>query len=110
MKIDSKTNKIIVGPKEKLASYNIYFKDLNLFSKTKIIRHLKRMSKLGLDIKKLGKVNISKKNDSVGFVNLYEPEFGVAPGQACVFYTKSKMLIGGGWITAGELISNDNKN
>ena len=46
----------------------------------------------------------------MGFVNLYEPEFGVAPGQACVFYSKSKMLIGGGWITAGELVSNDNKN
>ena len=111
LKIDSKTNKIIVGPKEKLASYNIYFKDLNLFTKTKNNKTFEAYVKIRSGYKKkLGKVNISKKNDSVGFVNLYEPEFGVAPGQACVFYTKSKMLIGGGWITAGELISSDNKN
>ena len=56
------------------------------------------------------KVSISKNKEKIGVVELEKPEYGIAPGQACVFYTKSKMLIGGGWITAGELISNDNKN
>jgi tRNA-specific 2-thiouridylase len=31
-------------------------------------------------------------------VELLEPEEGVAPGQACVFYQGSRVL-GGGWIT-----------
>ena len=35
-------------------------------------------------------------------VQLLEPEFGIAPGQACVFYNNLKKVIGGGWITAGE--------
>ena len=30
-------------------------------------------------------------------VELKEPQFGVAPGQACVFYLGSRVL-GGGWI------------
>ena len=30
-------------------------------------------------------------------VELLEPQFGIAPGQACVFYQGSRVL-GGGWI------------
>ncbi len=30
-------------------------------------------------------------------VELIEPQFGIAPGQACVFYQGSRVL-GGGWI------------
>ncbi|HEU4825492.1 MAG TPA: aminomethyltransferase beta-barrel domain-containing protein, partial [Dongiaceae bacterium] len=30
-------------------------------------------------------------------VELVEPQFGIAPGQACVFYQGSRVL-GGGWI------------
>ncbi|MEK9734199.1 MAG: aminomethyltransferase beta-barrel domain-containing protein, partial [Paracoccaceae bacterium] len=34
-------------------------------------------------------------------VELLNPEEGVAPGQACVFYeTDSSRVLGGGWITA----------
>ena len=36
-----------------------------------------------------------------GIVELSSPEYGVAPGQACVFY-KNKKVIGGGWIIASE--------
>ena len=43
--------------------------------------------------------NVSKKT---AIVQLLEPEFGIAPGQACVFYNNLKKVIGGGWITAGE--------
>ncbi|MDP8920917.1 MAG: tRNA 2-thiouridine(34) synthase MnmA, partial [Pseudomonadota bacterium] len=34
-------------------------------------------------------------------VILDEPQFGVAPGQACVFYQGDRVL-GGGWIAAAE--------
>ena len=39
------------------------------------------------------------------FVDLAEPEEGVAPGQACVFYSPDAghaRVLGGGWITAAE--------
>ena len=48
------------------------------------------------------KVELDKKNLNHGIVLLDEPEFGVAPGQACVFYKKDNFgykVLGGGWIT-----------
>ena len=48
------------------------------------------------------KIEIDKKNSQNGKVQLSEPELGVAPGQACVFYDKDRRMIGGGWITSSE--------
>ena len=34
-------------------------------------------------------------------LNLYEDEYGISPGQACVFYKKDNLgykVLGGGWI------------
>ena len=34
-----------------------------------------------------------------------EPEIGISPGQACVFYSKNKIgdkVLGGGWIVKAE--------
>ena len=47
-------------------------------------------------------VQVSNISQKTGIVQLLEPEFGIAPGQACVFYNNFKKVIGGGWITAGE--------
>lgn len=104
IKIDKKKNKIVIGPKEMLASYNVYFKDLNLFSKKKDLKPFEAYVKIRSGYKKiLGKVTLFDRNHNKGVVKLFEPEYGVAPGQACVFYNKKKMLVGGGWITAGEI-------
>ena len=35
-------------------------------------------------------------------IELLEDEYGISPGQACVFYSKNKLgykVLGGGWIT-----------
>ena len=50
------------------------------------------------------KINATIKiiSNTNGIVELKKPEFGIAPGQACVFY-KNNQLLGGGWITASEL-------
>ena len=45
------------------------------------------------------KVKLSEQNGAV--VNLKEPENGISPGQACVFYNKDFLgykVLGGGWI------------
>ena len=51
--------------------------------------------------------NIDQKKFEVSFentsakVNLLEEEYGIAPGQACVFYSKNNQgykVLGGGWI------------
>ena len=41
-------------------------------------------------------------NNSLAKVDLLEEEQGIAPGQACVFYSKNSLgfkVLGGGWIT-----------
>ena len=43
--------------------------------------------------------------NSKTIVNLEEVEYGISPGQACVFYFKSKIgdqVLGGGWIAKTE--------
>ena len=46
------------------------------------------------------KINIT---DTSANINLLEEEHGIAPGQACVFYSKNNFgykVLGGGWITS----------
>ena len=101
--IDSKLNKIVVGPKEQLRKYYVYVKDLNFFSKkfpsTNFNAYVKVRSRRSLIS---AKVKISDKEKKTGIVELFKPEFGIAPGQACVFYDNLNKLIGGGWIISGE--------
>ena len=50
---------------------------------------------------KLIKANVELNND-IANVNLLDQEYGISPGQACVFYSKNNSgykVLGGGWIT-----------
>ena len=42
-----------------------------------------------------------KPSEAGAVIEFEQPQFGVAPGQAAVFYSGSQVL-GGGWITAAE--------
>ncbi len=101
--IDMRNNKIIVGPKDKLMKYFIYLKDLNFFSKNFPDNNFDALIKIRSGKKLISaKVKLNKHNRTNGVVELLEPEFGIAPGQACVFYNNHKKMLGGGWITASE--------
>jgi len=99
IKIDSENNEIIVGPRKKLGKKKIFLKDLNLLSEKNefdknIFVKVRSTGKL-LD----AKVNIKDQNTAE--VKLIEPEDGISPGQACVFYDKDQFgykVLGGGWI------------
>jgi len=45
-------------------------------------------------------VRIEPADDGSTLVRLDEPAFGVAPGQAAVFYAPDDRVLGGGWITS----------
>ena len=50
---------------------------------------------------RLIKANVNCNNDTAN-IKLLEDEYGISPGQACVFYSKNKIgykVLGGGWIT-----------
>ena len=59
---------------------------------------------LFVKVRSTGKLLKSKLNlnNSSSSLTLLEDEYGISPGQACVFYKKDKegdRVLGGGWIT-----------
>ena len=101
--IDKKENSITVGPKDKLIKYFIYVEDLNFFSNNLPDKEFNALIKIRSGKKLISAFVQICKNNKKGTVQLMEPEFGVAPGQACVFYNNYQKMIGGGWITASEM-------
>ena len=100
VKIISDKNEIIVGPKEYLAKTQINLKNLNIITNDKNDFEKELFVKVRSTGKLIeAKININKTSANV---NLLEKEYGIAPGQACVFYSKDDRgykVLGGGWIT-----------
>ena len=83
---------IFVKTKINLKDLNIITNDQNDFENELFVkvRSTGRLIKAKIDI-----------NDTNAYVNLLEEEHGIAPGQACVFYSKNNngyKVLGGGWI------------
>ena len=99
IKINAEKNEIIVGPKENLIKKEIKLKNLNIITDDKTELNKDLMVKVRSTGKMLkGRINFE--NNSVKVV-LYENEQGIAPGQACVMYSKNQYgdkVLGGGWI------------
>ena len=97
--INSEKNEIIVGLKNDLLKKEIILKDLNLLEDKKIFD-----KDIFVKVRSTGKLLKSKLNiiNGKAKLNLLEDEYGISPGQACVFYSKDEFgdkLLGGGWIT-----------
>ena len=96
--IEADSNKIIVGSKESLIIQNIELKNLNILgSEKEFSEHV------SIKVRSTGKLLKAKVNiiNNSASVNIVEGEAGIAPGQACVFYSKDDIgdkLLGGGWI------------
>ena len=77
----------------------IILKDLNLLVDKKFFTN-----EIFVKVRSTGKLIKSKLHFKEGKVilNLLEDEYGISPGQACVFYSKDPngyRVLGGGWIT-----------
>ena len=96
--INPDTNEVIVGVKNELIKKDIYLKDLNLLVDEKEFN-----DEIYVKVRSTGKLIKSKldlKREKVS-IKLLEDEYGISPGQACVFYSKDKYgekVLGGGWI------------
>ena len=99
LEINAKKNEIVVGPKKNLSKRKIQLKNLNLLngSENELINEIFiKVRSTG----KLIKAKLELDNKSAN-VYLFEDEFGISPGQACVFYSKNSYgfkVLGGGWI------------
>ena len=99
IEINSENNEIVVGPKEKLIKRKIELRDINLLTDKETFN-----DEIFVKIRSTGKLIKSKLflSNQKGNVELFEDEYGISPGQACVFYKKDNngdKLLGGGWIT-----------
>ena len=93
LSIDAKKNQIVVGKREELACNKVILNNLNMFNDKK---EFQTTVKLRYRTKAVNcQVKIEKDK---AYVTLLEDVFGVAVGQAAVFYDNDK-LIGGGWIS-----------
>jgi tRNA-uridine 2-sulfurtransferase len=90
--IDPEKNQIIVGKKEDLACNSVVLGDLNLYIDAK---SFDTNVKLRYRTKAVP-CHVEIVNDKA-YVTLKESVFGVATGQAAVFYDENRLL-GGGWI------------
>ena len=90
--INSKNNQIIVGKKDDLICKYVVLNNLNLYTNEK---EFSTTVKLRFRTKAV-KCKVIIKDDKA-YVSLEENVFGVATGQAAVFYDGNKLL-GGGWI------------
>ena len=96
-----KKNEIIVGAKEYLIKTKINLKDLNIITNDQNDFE----NELFVKVRSTGRLIRAKINimDTSASINLLEEEHGIAPGQACVFYSKNNFgykVLGGGWIAS----------
>ena len=96
--IDAKKNTITVGSKECLQVKKIRLRELNILGSKKELDKV-----INIKVRSTGKLLKAKINliDNFADVEILEPEIGISPGQACVFYFKDSIgdkMLGGGWI------------
>jgi tRNA-uridine 2-sulfurtransferase len=101
--LDAAGAKVVVGPREALATRRILLRDVNWLGEGR----LEDLDPRGLDIA----VRVRSTREPTparltpgGEVELLDAETGVSPGQACVFYASAApqaRVLGGGFIKAG---------
>jgi tRNA-specific 2-thiouridylase len=104
VRLDADRRQVVVGPRSSLLKGRVRLKELNWIGGAEGFR-------AGLDVAvKLRSTRppapaITGEDERGPFVDLVTPEEGVAPGQACVFYSPEEdhdRVLGGGWIAAAE--------
>lgn len=105
--LDADNRRVIVGPKEFLATHKLLLRNVNWIGPG----HFDDLPAEGLKV--FAKVRstrppteaiLRKEGDDIT-VELVAGELGVAPGQACVFFdedTQDARVLGGGWIQRAE--------
>lgn len=98
IKLNPQTKEVVVGYKTDLASSELFVKELNWLGNgrglsNEISCHVKlRSAHTPMPAK------VQPLDNNKAKIELFEPYFGITPGQACVMYDRSRVL-GGGWIT-----------
>ncbi|MHA1535984.1 MAG: tRNA 2-thiouridine(34) synthase MnmA [Alphaproteobacteria bacterium] len=104
LRLDPETRRVVVGPKEALARQRATVREVNWLAAGALPQS---GIEAGVKIRSAAKLTPARIRPLQGGgaeIVFAEPQFGVAPGQACVFYDAGRVL-GGGWIAREEALS-----
>ena len=95
-------NKVIVGPKDQLKTRFVPINGVNWLGDAEFMSTKEIMLSVKVRSTRPPREAIVRPlSPKSAIVELLNPEEGVAPGQACVFYeTETSRVLGGGWITS----------
>ncbi len=98
VRLEPETRRVVVGPRAALARERISLRDVNWLGDASPAGGGEAVEVRVRSTSGLIPARVEIAADGRAEVRLARPEFGVAPGQACVFYRGDRVL-GGGWIT-----------
>jgi tRNA-specific 2-thiouridylase len=94
---------VVVGPKEALAKHELYTHETNWLYPPHMHEAFKEGYACHVKIRSTQeplKATVFNNTQGRGKIILHHPEYGIANGQACVFYDENRVL-GGGWLCHG---------
>lgn len=103
VKVDPKSNEVVVGPKEALARDVITIDDCNWMVDVPA-EGMDIMVKLR-SVSKAAPAKVFMRDNGLAEIHLETPQYGIAPGQAAACYisgSHGERVIGGGWIIRSE--------
>jgi tRNA-specific 2-thiouridylase len=102
--IDAPSRRVIVGPREALAEREMYLNEVNWLGDSPLSRRAVPLCARIRSTRAPVAASVAASEQGV-VVRLEAAEFGVSPGQACVFYERPEpgaRILGGGFIAAGR--------
>ncbi len=102
VRLDVESRQVIVGPREALATRTVPVSGINWIGDSDFDAAPKAGWEAAVKVRSTrppAPARIHPRGDGGAEVELLDPEEGVAPGQACVFYApEGSRVLGGGWI------------
>lgn len=104
LRIDAQARRVVVGPREALATRRIWLRDLNWLDDVPLGPNPRSVLARVRSTREPVRAEICATSSASAMVTLLTNEEGVAPGQACVLYDAGdeRRMLGGGWIVKGE--------
>ncbi|MFO1173834.1 MAG: tRNA 2-thiouridine(34) synthase MnmA [Paracoccaceae bacterium] len=104
VRLDPETRRVIVGPKEALATRLIPLREINWLGDQPLTAQDEWQVAVKVRSTRPPRPAILRPlSETEAMVELLDPEDGVSPGQACVFYQPGdSRILGGGWIWKGQ--------
>ncbi|AGF74774.1 tRNA (5-methylaminomethyl-2-thiouridylate)-methyltransferase [Bartonella australis AUST/NH1] len=105
--IDTENARVIVGPHEMLETHKLFLRNVNWLGDEKLDNFPSDGVDIAVKVRSTRPPHFARLHYKGGLfsVDLLESESGVAPGQACVFYSghnNEARVLGGGFITRTE--------